>query len=767
MCRQLFSAATLVKWQMARYSSFLLSYIPFSGRMRTCSRTYVGPFGGLDSLSARLYLEARSLKSLGTTIRGRSLREEFSARQVYSLLCNLCSVFIRRAQQSSLQPEPHLLAKFVAANSLAKTGPNDSKEDLPKLVPLSTLLKNQKVGVTMFTKLPSRSKTAFPESGSGSSMIQSKTWPRYSDDGESRSSKFVYGPLEPWETRLLVLLPGRPDDALFVEISPAALTYEKGLGLVSEHRNVEYEALSYTWGDQTLSHGLYCGDTTLRITANLATALVALRQERQRRYLWVDALCINQRDNEEKASQIRNMKLIYGRASNVVVWLGLPGSDTVQAAHFLNEVALEQQLTLFQQQRGESTNEEKEQHLESRGAEFASSFVTQHDAPAFNSTLRGLFDLGRRQWLSRVWILQEVYAASRITVRCGFCEIEWLAFSRLDSLTRALAQAVQTYFSAPQADATTDSTRQERTNYLNHFTTTANAALSLTGQHTLIATDEVDAMIKKFHYLRLTRSRRDKHNDDQDRTTFSLLELLVQGTHLQASDDRDRIFALLGLTLVPTFHDLGAHNGQNGIRISYNRTVSEVFQEVTKFIMLLIPPTTILLALCTRGVDISKSSDINLPTWCPDWRNLHPSFLLPFSMDWVPPGRLVNARREETDPVALLREHARYRLQRVRTKSPTRKDSKRKDSWVDPQKTTDDSKSRVAGHFFQQDPTALATLKVTGWQLGYVTEIIARYASSSTSTYEMDAHVQVGVHFSDWAQDYIDASRYRRSITAA
>nr|POE53567.1 heterokaryon incompatibility protein 6, or allele [Quercus suber] len=607
----------------------------------------------------------------------------------------------------------------------------------------------------MFSKLTSRSKTTVPDSESISPVVQSRTWPKIVSDTKSKSTPPIYGGLEPWETRLLVLLPGRQADALSVEISAAALTYEKGLGLVSEHRNVEYEALSYTWGDQNLSHELYCGDTTLHITANLATALVALRQERQRRYLWVDALCINQRDNEEKAAQIRNMKLIYGRASNVVVWLGLPGSDTLQAANYLNEVPLEQQLSLLQQQQNETTDEEKEQQLESIGTTFASSFVTQHDAPTFNSTLRGLFDLGRRQWLSRVWILQEVYAASRITVRCGFCEIEWLAFSRLDSLTRSLAQAVQTYFSAPQADAATDSTRKERTDYLNHFTTTANAALSLTGEHTLIAADEVDAMIKKFHYLRLTRSRRDKHNDDQDRTTFSLLELLVQGTHLQATDDRDRIFALLGLTLVPTFHDLGAHNGQNGIRISYNRTVSEVFQEVTKFIMLLIPPTTIMLALCTPGIGTSRKTDIDLPSWCPDWRNLHPSFLLPFSIDWVPPGRLVTARPEEADPLSLLREAARYRLQRVRTKSPSRKEIKRKDSWIDPSKPTPDTQNRLTGHFFQQDLNALAILKVTGWRLGSITEIMPQYARSTSSIREVDAHVQIGVHFSDCAQDYI------------
>ena len=38
--------------------------------------------------------------------------------------------------------------------------------------------------------------------------------------------------------------------------------------------------------------------------------------------LWIDAICINQGDEDEKAQQIQFMPMIYGQASQVIVWLG-------------------------------------------------------------------------------------------------------------------------------------------------------------------------------------------------------------------------------------------------------------------------------------------------------------------------------------------------------------------------------------------------------------------------------------------------------------
>ncbi|KAF2965914.1 hypothetical protein GQX73_g7663 [Xylaria multiplex] len=121
----------------------------------------------------------------------------------------------------------------------------------------------------------------------------------------------------------------------------------------------EYLALSYTWGDPTsdqlklpaafvkLADVDYSGyqepekcyrEATLAlnghefpITHNLALALRYLRSESHPLTLWVDAICINQVDIDERNSQVALMALIYSRATAVVTWLGLNASEVLGA----------------------------------------------------------------------------------------------------------------------------------------------------------------------------------------------------------------------------------------------------------------------------------------------------------------------------------------------------------------------------------------------------------------------------------------------------
>ena len=53
-----------------------------------------------------------------------------------------------------------------------------------------------------------------------------------------------------------------------------------------------YEALSYTWGDLTITRPIILNGTSFEITANLEIALRYLRLTDEKRILWVDATCI-------------------------------------------------------------------------------------------------------------------------------------------------------------------------------------------------------------------------------------------------------------------------------------------------------------------------------------------------------------------------------------------------------------------------------------------------------------------------------------------
>jgi Heterokaryon incompatibility protein (HET) len=111
--------------------------------------------------------------------------------------------------------------------------------------------------------------------------------------------------------------------------------------------SVEYRALSYCWEGSTKPATLYVDGIPVKIGQNLNCALHQLRTNLfyctnllcscsdDYRYpatlerhitspelLWIDALCINQNDLEERSTQVAMMKDIYARAAEVVIWLG-------------------------------------------------------------------------------------------------------------------------------------------------------------------------------------------------------------------------------------------------------------------------------------------------------------------------------------------------------------------------------------------------------------------------------------------------------------
>jgi len=131
--------------------------------------------------------------------------------------------------------------------------------------------------------------------------------------------KFSYDtvPLHPSmdSIRLLTLLPAKEGGAIRCRL--ATLTFAQ---------RPKYEALSYRWGS-TSQHSnrlILVNGTSLLVGKNLFQALKNLRHEGSgERILWVDAVCINQSDLDERNSQVGMMPWIYSRAQTVIVWLGV------------------------------------------------------------------------------------------------------------------------------------------------------------------------------------------------------------------------------------------------------------------------------------------------------------------------------------------------------------------------------------------------------------------------------------------------------------
>lgn len=193
---------------------------------------------------------------------------------------------------------------------------------------------------------------------------------------------YSYRPLQRGEIRLLRLL-------------PSSNMYPGSLEATIQHVYLEdqpkYTALSYVWSRETPDHTIHVNGWRLGIAPDLAAALSVLRQNMRTDLVWVDAVCINHDDQEEKFRQVVKMSEIYTQAQEVVAWLGSVDEETNRAIDYLLDTSLSRwELSSYQ--------------------------------PHRVSVLCRLFE---RKWFHRIWVAQEVALARKITVFCGPREIPW------------------------------------------------------------------------------------------------------------------------------------------------------------------------------------------------------------------------------------------------------------------------------------------------------------------------------------------------------
>ncbi|KAK0716711.1 heterokaryon incompatibility protein-domain-containing protein, partial [Apiosordaria backusii] len=120
------------------------------------------------------------------------------------------------------------------------------------------------------------------------------------------------------EIRVLNLRPGSFDDPISCDLTHHRLQHDS-----------DYEALSYCWGDPTPCRQISIGTASVMVTESAHCALRHLRFKDRPRRIWIDAICINQADTNEKNHQVQQMARIYKGAWRVLAWLGpaRPGSN--------------------------------------------------------------------------------------------------------------------------------------------------------------------------------------------------------------------------------------------------------------------------------------------------------------------------------------------------------------------------------------------------------------------------------------------------------
>ena len=175
--------------------------------------------------------------------------------------------------------------------------------------------------------------------------------------------------------------------------------------------DLRFRAISYAWGSDELTHRIKCNDMIMNVTESVADmfssiAISALCVDMP---IWVDAVCINQRDESEKAVQVRMMGSLYSRAEEVIVWLGPASDDSDYAMKQLNDWSSNETFL---------TADSLTKLLSDRPKVYEAGLKHQDD-PVYNA-LEALFC---RSWFTRLWVLQEIVLARRSRLFCGSAEI--------------------------------------------------------------------------------------------------------------------------------------------------------------------------------------------------------------------------------------------------------------------------------------------------------------------------------------------------------
>lgn len=203
-----------------------------------------------------------------------------------------------------------------------------------------------------------------------------------------------------------------------------------------------YIALSYTWGDPLLPAMTPVGTNAtppqqqhqqqrvitldgkpFPVTVNLLEAFTRIAAARPGAHVWIDGICINQSDPEERASQVGLMNTIYSLAEETIVWLG-EATDAVGRA-----------LSKIEAMGGPGRGAEERITDWGRRQAYGDAFVADDPEvlrrngipPMTEADWDDLAEVfGNRAWFRRVWIIQEV-ALSRNspTVLIGPHAIPW------------------------------------------------------------------------------------------------------------------------------------------------------------------------------------------------------------------------------------------------------------------------------------------------------------------------------------------------------
>ncbi|EEU35646.1 uncharacterized protein NECHADRAFT_86864 [Fusarium vanettenii 77-13-4] len=381
-----------------------------------------------------------------------------------------------------------------------------------------------------------------------------------------------------------------------------------------------YAALSYVWGDVSDTIKISANGSSLNIGRNLHAGLEQLRENGVYDWLWIDSICIQQSDLDEKSYQVGLMREIFSNADRVYSWLG-PGSIGSGAAmDFISRIgpiamrfegldllptderviAYLNNPTSYKGSTGNDGNVLGYAHLIHDILHEPDLRGKNHGDEGLAAGIQGLME---REYWHRIWINQEVALAKEVTIVCG---AKTMPLGILEATLSVVDDCYARYrYHSPE---TRDFGRGLHSNF------SYNLAMETRSQKLRGNEIQLDSLL--FH-----------HMDPPDRPFYS------------ATDPRDIVFGLLGVT---------TDNDRLGIQVDYRASMAEVFTATTR--AFIENDGTYWGAYKLDSCVPKEESVDGLPSWVPDWREMGKSGI---SEDAINMSRHFDATRGVPVPPAI------------------------------------------------------------------------------------------------------------------
>jgi len=262
--------------------------------------------------------------------------------------------------------------------------------------------------------------------------------------------------------------------------------------------------------------------------------------------VWADGVCINQLDIQERNDQVHRIHSIYSKATRTIVYLGGAVGNTCHSAW---------------------------NYLERESSNALLSARRQHD-DHFRGGLEDIeIDVLKRPWFRRLWVLQEVVTSRNVFVQCGRRRTTWDDFCKVVLLEPRLNDRYG--FSLRNKDLF---------EYVTEMFLARTAFLITHGLSNLLPP----------WYAAI---------DDHKLRSDYIVDMLARARRLQATDPRDKIYGLLGISS-------GVDVSDQGIAIDYSKPIATVYRDFAQYII-----------TSAQSYDLLSHASYSrrVPSWVPDW----------------------------------------------------------------------------------------------------------------------------------------------------